>query len=868
MEYMFFHCESLTQLDLGKFNTEKLTNMSTMFSDCASLQYLDLSHFDTGKVTDIQRMFDHCNNLQELNLSNFDLGSLSGKSTYIFESCDKLERIYVPCNLGITIPLYEVYGDTDKWNMNGKEITELPKKLKQSVMIAKGQKQPETAHIAAIKKHTVYECGDEFDIDDLEVQYYGTDGSVEYVTNYITDKDDIDMSKPGNQELHITYRDGDLDLMAVIRLTIREAADSYIASGTSNDIKWEIDRNGKLTITGSGDYDKGKRAPWYNYRSRIETADVKVSGMTDTSGMFTNCVNLTVIDISGLESKSITNMQGMFAGCSSLLSLDMGGLDFAGIKENESDLFSGCTKLTYLRTGINVSKNIKLPGHEKGDKWYDEKGTEYVTFPTGTDHGISLYRNGYPGDKVTKKRVFYDMREHGIQIPYTEVNMGDKLTAPAEPTDVCNTFGGWFKDEYYKNAWDFDNDIVTADIILYAKWIDNQPEDKDDSPYREAERIDLNEVFATVSKIKDKVYDGKPYEPSVKVTITENGKKITLTEGIDYRIIYKDNINVGNNCRMVIKGSGIYGGEMTAWYSINPKPVKKLKVITGNMTVGDTSDLPVYVYDGTKLLKEGVDYRLSYDDKIAERESTEAEVVITAKGNYIGMLTTKITVYEGDASNIINPANVLLSAETAEYTGRAIKNIPTVKIGDVVLRVNKDYKVQYQNNKDAGTATVTVIGKGAYKGKVVKSFEIIPAKTAVLAVNPISNKTYNGKFQKPLVTVKDGRKKLVKNKDYIIYYSDNLHAGTATVIIKGKGNYAGTDTTATFEIKPQKISKASVKGKKGSLTVMYGKENLKEGVDYKKPVYNVADIKKNKVKVTITGKGDFMGSVTKTVKMR
>lgn len=462
----------------------------------------------------------------------------------------------------------------------------------------------ETVRIAAIKKHTVYECGDEFDIDDLEVYYYGTDGSVKYVTNYITNKDDIDMSNPGNQELHITYKDGDLDLTAVIQLTIREAAVSYIASGASNDIKWEIDSNGKLTIMGSGDYDKGKHTPWYNYRSRIETADVKVSGITDTSGMFANCVNMTVIDISGLESKSITTMQGMFAGCSSLLSLDMSGLDLAGIKENELDMFSGCTKLTYLRTGINVSKSIQLPGHEKGDKWYDEKGMEYGTFPTGTDHGVSLYRNGYPGDKVTKKRVFYDMREHGIQIPYMEVNMGDKLTEPTEPTDVCNTFGGWFKDESCKNEWNFESDIVTADIILYAKWIDNQPEDKDDSPYREAERIDLNAADVKVSGIKDKVYDGKVYEPAVKVTITENGKSKALTEGIDYRIIYKDNINVGNNCRMLIRGSGIYGGEITIWYSIRPKPVKKLKVVTGNMAVGDTSAPPVYVYDGTKLLKK------------------------------------------------------------------------------------------------------------------------------------------------------------------------------------------------------------------------------------------------------------------------
>lgn len=48
------------------------------------------------------------------------------------------------------------------------------------------------------------------------------------------------------------------------------------------------------------------------------------------------------------------------------------------------------------------------------------------------------------------------------------------------------------------------------------------------------------------------------------------------------------------------------------------------------------------------------------------------------------------------------------------YTGKAIKdNEPTVKIGETILTKNKDYKVQYQNNKDAGTAFVVITGKSS-----------------------------------------------------------------------------------------------------------------------------------------------------------
>ena len=62
-----------------------------------------------------------------------------------------------------------------------------------------------------------------------------------------------------------------------------------------------------------------------------------------------------------------------------------------------------------------------------------------------------------------------------------------------------------------------------------------------------------------------------------------------------------------------------------------------------------------------------------------------------------------------------------------------------------------------------------------------------------IAIKPVSAKTYNGKLQKPTVTVsiqKDGKtKKLAKNKDYTISYEDNLHAGNAKVIVKGRGIY-------------------------------------------------------------------------------
>ena len=124
-------------------------------------------------------------------------------------------------------------------------------------------------------------------------------------------------------------------------------------------------------------------------------------------------------------------------------------------------------------------------------------------------------------------------------------------------------------------------------------------------------------------------------------------------------------------------------------------------------------------------------------------------------------------------------------------------------------------------------------------------------------------------MQKPSVSVtikKNGKDKKLSKKDYTIVYQDNLHAGEATVIVKGKGNYAGLRATANFTINPQQIKKASLKGTRNALALTYNKHELKVGTDYEKPVYGTEN--KNKVEVTITGKGDFTGSLIKKVKVQ
>ena len=69
-----------------------------------------------------------------------------------------------------------------------------------------------------------------------------------------------------------------------------------------------------------------------------------------------------------------------------------------------------------------------------------------------------------------------------------------------------------------------------------------------------------------------------------------------------------------------------------------------------------------------------------------------------------------------------------------------------------------------------------------------------------LWVGDIKAVTYNGRAQKPAVTVKDGENVLVENTDFTVAYSNNIDAGTATATVTGIGNYSGT-VSKQFTIK-------------------------------------------------------------------
>ena len=92
--YCMFQDYKGTSLDLSKFDTNNVTDMSFMFSDCINLKTLNISNFNTNNVSAMNCMFMGCKNLKELDISSFFINDTKILDN-MFLDCKSLETLQV-----------------------------------------------------------------------------------------------------------------------------------------------------------------------------------------------------------------------------------------------------------------------------------------------------------------------------------------------------------------------------------------------------------------------------------------------------------------------------------------------------------------------------------------------------------------------------------------------------------------------------------------------------------------------------------------------------------------------------------------------------------------------------------------------------
>ena len=235
------------------------------------------------------------------------------------------------------------------------------------------------------------------------------------------------------------------------------------------------------------------------------------------------------------------------------------------------------------------------------------------------------------------------------------------------------------------------------------------------------------------------VFDNTAKKPSVTVKI--GGK--ALKNGSDYTVSYLNNTKVGT-ATVRITGKGDYTGTITRNFTINPakQQIQKLETRYKGFFVD-------WAQKGSATGYE-VQYATNSNFTGAKRatitnnktDKTTVSKLSANKTYYVRVRSytnRNGKVYYGAWSDvkIIKTANnditkaTVSGISTKAFTGKAITQNVTVKVGNTVLKNGTDYTVSYSNNKKVGKATVKITGKGKYGGVITKTFKINPAKQEI-----------------------------------------------------------------------------------------------------------------------------------------
>lgn len=134
------------------------------------------------------------------------------------------------------------------------------------------------------------------------------------------------------------------------------------------------------------------------------------------------------------------------------------------------------------------------------------------------------------------------------------------------------------------------------------------------------------------------------------------------------------------------------------------------------------------------------DYQVAYEITDSDGNVTKGNITLHLVENPSGDDISKLD---------ITRSQVTLSSTVYSYTGTARKPSVTVKMDDKILQLNIDYTVSYKNNKAIGKATVTITGKGNYKGSINKTFTIKPQRvTSLKQKTPYSTSTITMRWKK------------------------------------------------------------------------------------------------------------------------
>lgn len=390
----FAYCRSLKSIKIP----DTVTSIGTgAFKGCEKLYDIEMP---SGIQTIGDETFSYCEDLTSIVIP--DGVTKIGKNAFF--SCDSLNNVILPESL-------KSIGDNAFSRCDGLEILTLPA----SISIGSGAFSycDDLSHIHILPGTTASDYAGRGELPDDEACY------VNMKFTY-----DEDMHGMGctlckqvlaQKEKHSFTYDGPNNYLC------KACGYRVFNSGVcGKDITWTLHKDGTLKITGSGtmyEYGSETMIPWYDQRELITSVVIESSIMSIGSLAFSNCPELSRIDIPDSVSKIGDKA---FYNCSSLKSIVLS----ENLEQIGSSAFAGCDGLIHVhisaeKTYLDYTGMGGLPCSP--DKYYQMKMVWVED-----EHGIGcdvcqeIYsqRGGHDfGDEISEEKVCrvcgYEVVDHG-----------------------------------------------------------------------------------------------------------------------------------------------------------------------------------------------------------------------------------------------------------------------------------------------------------------------------------------------------------------------------------------------------------------------------------------------------------------------
>ena len=305
--------------------------------------------------------------------------------------------------------------------------------------------------------------------------------------------------------------------------------------------------------------------------------------------------------------------------------------------------------------------------------------------------------------------------------------------------------------------------------------------ERDEQTGEERENVDI-------TNIENVTYNGLRQTQDLKVTDKILNQELIKDE--DYTLSYENNINAGI-ATVIITGKGNYQGTISRTFTINKKEIEvvwndqNVWEYDGNLHVATLEENPIDGENNEKVELEVYGAKTNAGEYEANASILDVEGGQERKENY--ELINNVKQFEIVAKNF-----KMIDEETEEeietidvnnifdvtYTGIAQEQNPEVidKALNKKLTENVDYTVSYENNVNAGTATVIITGTGNYQGVKQVYFQI--RKREITITSGSASKIYDGsELTKNEVKLTDGE--LAENQTF-------MGTASGTIINTGK----------------------------------------------------------------------------------